>query len=133
MPETLTMRFSLEDVSLSAITNTGVWLQELAAAVPGWPACSLPPRKSRRHGGMRLPGGRSPGWKRPILRCRTGNCSATRCAGAAPVLRVIAGQLIGFFRSLQEGLHPDSPSVNGAINRVVEGFRIHRRSPQDKS
>jgi tagatose-6-phosphate ketose/aldose isomerase len=52
---------------------------------------------------------------------------------AAPVLHVIAGQLIGFFRSLKEGLHPDSPSVNGAINRVVESFRIHRRSPQDRS
>jgi len=62
-------------------------------------------------------------------------CPGLAAAGddAAPVLHVIAGQLIGFFRSLKEGLHPDSPSTNGAINRVVESFQIHRRSPRDSA
>ena len=50
---------------------------------------------------------------------------------AAPVLHVLAGQLIAFFRSLDEGLHPDSPSADGVINRVVENFHIHR-SPREK-
>jgi tagatose-6-phosphate ketose/aldose isomerase len=61
-------------------------------------------------------------------------CPGLAAAGddAAPVLHAIAGQLIGLFRSLKEGLHPDSPSVNGAINRVVESFQIHRPSPRDR-
>jgi tagatose-6-phosphate ketose/aldose isomerase len=43
-----------------------------------------------------------------------------------PVLDVILGQLLGFFRCLKEGLHPDSPSTTGVINRVVEEFTLHR-------
>ena len=43
------------------------------------------------------------------------------------VLDVLVGQLLGFFRCRQEGLHPDSPSADGVINRVVESFTIHRR------
>ena len=60
------------------------------------------------------------------------NCPGMAEAGddAAPVLYVLVGQLIAFFRSLHEGLHPDSPSVDGTINRVVEGFHIHR-APQE--
>jgi tagatose-6-phosphate ketose/aldose isomerase len=43
-----------------------------------------------------------------------------------PVLDVILGQLLGFFRSMKEGLKPDSPSSDGVINRVVQGFKLHR-------
>jgi tagatose-6-phosphate ketose/aldose isomerase len=60
-------------------------------------------------------------------------CPGLAAAGddAAPVLHVIAGQLIGIFRSLKEGLRPDSPSVTGVISRVVESFQIHRRGSRD--
>ncbi len=44
---------------------------------------------------------------------------------SAAVLDVIVGQLLAFFRSLHDGLRPDSPSTDGVINRVVSGFRIH--------
>jgi hypothetical protein len=44
----------------------------------------------------------------------------------SPVLDVILGQLLAFFRSLKEGLQPDSPSIDDVINRVVEGFNPHR-------
>jgi tagatose-6-phosphate ketose/aldose isomerase len=45
---------------------------------------------------------------------------------AAPSLHVLIGQSIAFFKCMQHGLHPDSPSVDGVISRVVESFRIHR-------
>ncbi|MGB6686644.1 MAG: hypothetical protein WBE76_02245 [Terracidiphilus sp.] len=55
------------------------------------------------------------------------------CSGLArlgdenmPVLDVILGQLLGFFRCMKEGLQPDSPSSNGVINRVVQEFKLHR-------
>lgn len=43
-----------------------------------------------------------------------------------PVLDVILGQVLAFFRCLKEGLQPDSPSSEGVINRVVQEFKIHR-------
>jgi tagatose-6-phosphate ketose/aldose isomerase len=42
-----------------------------------------------------------------------------------PVLDVLVGQLLAFFRCLKEGLHPDSPSRSGVINRVVQEFALH--------
>ena len=45
-----------------------------------------------------------------------------------PVLHVVAGQLLAFFRCRQEGLKPDSPSEDGVISRVVEGFPLHRHA-----
>ncbi|HEY3120811.1 MAG TPA: tagatose-6-phosphate ketose isomerase, partial [Vicinamibacteria bacterium] len=45
----------------------------------------------------------------------------------APILDVVVGQLLAFFRCLDVGLHPDSPS-DGVISRVVEDFAIHHRS-----
>jgi tagatose-6-phosphate ketose/aldose isomerase len=42
-----------------------------------------------------------------------------------PVLDVLVGQLLGFFRCLKEGLHPDAPSSTGVINRVVQEFVLH--------
>lgn len=38
---------------------------------------------------------------------------------------ILPCQLIGFFKSLQLGLTPDNPSINGAISRVVEGVHIY--------
>jgi tagatose-6-phosphate ketose/aldose isomerase len=42
-----------------------------------------------------------------------------------PPVYVIAGQLLGLFKSLSLGLTPDSPSESGVIHRVVEGVRIY--------
>jgi len=42
-----------------------------------------------------------------------------------PVCSVLVGQLLGFYKSLQLGLMPDAPSVNGAISRVVKGVNIY--------
>jgi len=43
----------------------------------------------------------------------------------AAVIFVLVGQLLAFFRCLEEGLRPDSPSENGVINRVVQSFALH--------
>ncbi|MGO9241506.1 MAG: SIS domain-containing protein [Bryobacteraceae bacterium] len=48
-----------------------------------------------------------------------------------PVLDVMVGQLLAFFRCRAEGLRPDMPSA-GAISRVVNPFRIHPRKEQPK-
>ena len=42
-----------------------------------------------------------------------------------PLLEVIVGQLLAFFRCLHEGLRPDSPSEDGVISRVVPNFKLH--------
>lgn len=49
----------------------------------------------------------------------------------APVIHVIAGQLLAFFRCLEEGLRPDSPSESGVINRVVQSFKLHLPGDHD--
>jgi tagatose-6-phosphate ketose/aldose isomerase len=41
------------------------------------------------------------------------------------LLDVSIAQILGFHRCLEEGLQPDSPSVDGVISRVVGEFRIH--------
>jgi len=41
------------------------------------------------------------------------------------LLHVVAGQLLAFGRSIEEGIRPDSPSTEGIISRVVERFAIH--------
>jgi len=38
---------------------------------------------------------------------------------------VVVAQLLAFFRCLEDGLRPDSPSEGGVINRVVESFPLH--------
>jgi tagatose-6-phosphate ketose/aldose isomerase len=43
----------------------------------------------------------------------------------APVIDVLTGQLLAFFRCRALGLQPDAPSPDGIINRVVETFRVH--------
>jgi tagatose-6-phosphate ketose/aldose isomerase len=42
-----------------------------------------------------------------------------------PILNVLIGQLLAFFRCMKEGLKPDSPSASGVISRVVQGFTLH--------
>ena len=42
-----------------------------------------------------------------------------------PVCAILAGQLLGFYKSLQLGLEPDNPSVYGSISRVVKGVNIY--------
>jgi tagatose-6-phosphate ketose/aldose isomerase len=46
----------------------------------------------------------------------------------APLLDVLVGQLLAFFRCRAIGLRPDMPSEDGVISRVVGGFALHRRS-----
>jgi tagatose-6-phosphate ketose/aldose isomerase len=41
---------------------------------------------------------------------------------------VVVAQLLAFFRCLEEGLRPDSPSEDGVISRVVESFPLHTLS-----
>jgi tagatose-6-phosphate ketose/aldose isomerase len=41
------------------------------------------------------------------------------------VCSVLPAQLLGFFKSLDLGLRPDTPSTSGAITRVVEGVNIY--------
>ena len=42
-----------------------------------------------------------------------------------PVIDVLVSQLLAFFRCLNEGLRPDSPSESGIISRVVQSFALH--------
>ena len=44
----------------------------------------------------------------------------------AAVAATVVGQLLGFFRCLEEGLQPDLPAGSGAISRVVPQFRLYR-------
>jgi len=43
-------------------------------------------------------------------------------------IHVVVAQLLAFFRCLEEGLLPDSPSEEGIINRVVGKFPLHAPS-----
>jgi tagatose-6-phosphate ketose/aldose isomerase len=45
---------------------------------------------------------------------------------ALPMLDVLIGQLLAFWRCLSLGLRPDSPSREDIISRVVGDFAIHR-------
>jgi len=61
-----------------------------------------------------------------------GNDVALECPGLAdlgddnaPLIDVLAGQILGFFRCMEEKLRPDSPSEDGVISRVVQTFALH--------
>ncbi len=41
------------------------------------------------------------------------------------VAYVVAGQMLGLFKSIRMGLNPDTPSVSGNISRVVEGVKLY--------
>ncbi|HTG29855.1 MAG TPA: tagatose-6-phosphate ketose isomerase [Methylomirabilota bacterium] len=60
---------------------------------------------------------------------------AVECPGLAELgdqdsatIHVVVAQLLGFFRCLEEGLRPDSPSQDGIIQRVVGKFTLHGSS-----
>lgn len=38
---------------------------------------------------------------------------------------ILLPQILAFLASLKAGLNPDSPSVSGTVNRVVQGVRLH--------
>jgi tagatose-6-phosphate ketose/aldose isomerase len=42
-----------------------------------------------------------------------------------PVCYTLVGQLAGFYKSLQLGLQPDTPSASGTISRVVQGVTLY--------
>ncbi len=65
---------------------------------------------------------------------RTESTVAVECPGLGnlpeshtQLIFVLVAQLLAFFRSMEEGLKPDTPSENGVISRVVGSFRIHAR------
>lgn len=41
------------------------------------------------------------------------------------ICSVLPAQILAFFKSLQLGIKPDTPSATGAISRVVEGVKIY--------
>ncbi|RYZ24081.1 MAG: sugar isomerase, partial [Chitinophagaceae bacterium] len=41
------------------------------------------------------------------------------------ICSTLPAQLLGFYKSLELGLSPDSPSLNGGIHRVVQGVTIY--------
>ena len=43
----------------------------------------------------------------------------------AVLVDAVVAQLLAFFRCMQEGLHPDSPSHDNVINRVVQRFPLY--------
>jgi tagatose-6-phosphate ketose/aldose isomerase len=54
------------------------------------------------------------------------------CGGLKPLgdrnavlVDTVLAQLLAFFRCMQEGLHPDSPSRDNVINRVVQRFPLY--------
>lgn len=49
----------------------------------------------------------------------------TGCDDDLAVLDAMIAQILSFYRCLEEGLNPDSPSEGGVINRVVGEFHIH--------
>jgi len=48
------------------------------------------------------------------------------------VVSVLPAQVLGFFKSINLGLKPDSPSVNGIITRVVQGVKLYNYNDYDK-
>jgi fructoselysine-6-P-deglycase FrlB-like protein len=71
------------------------------------------------------------GEKIPAEALRNGDV-AIECSGLAELgdqdsatIHVVIAQLLGFFRCLEEGLQPDTPSEDGIIQRVVERFPLH--------
>ena len=41
------------------------------------------------------------------------------------VATIMFGQMLGFFKAIELGLRPDSPSASGAISRIVKGVKIY--------
>ena len=49
------------------------------------------------------------------------------------IVSVVPAQMIGFFKSLNLCLKPDTPSVSGTITRVVEGVEIYPFTKNSRS
>jgi tagatose-6-phosphate ketose/aldose isomerase len=49
-----------------------------------------------------------------------------------PVCYILPAQMIGYYKSLQLGMDPDSPSRSGAISRVVKGVVIYPFENKEK-
>jgi len=64
------------------------------------------------------------GVKEDLQLCMPYGTKDTSIYGLLPY--VLAGQLLGFYTSLEHGLNPDTPSVSGNISRVVEGVTIYK-------
>ncbi len=47
--------------------------------------------------------------------------------GVWTVTAIVVAQLLAFFKSVQMGYNPDSPSKSGAIHRVVQGVTIYNK------
>ena len=43
-----------------------------------------------------------------------------------PICSLVPAQLLGYYKSIEVGLNPDSPSESGAIHRVVQGVKIYK-------
>jgi tagatose-6-phosphate ketose/aldose isomerase len=50
---------------------------------------------------------------------------AATTAAFHSLLHVAVGQVLAYYRCLQEGLKPDAPSATGIIHRVVQKFQLH--------
>ncbi|MEO8582416.1 MAG: SIS domain-containing protein [Flavitalea sp.] len=63
----------------------------------------------------------------PILQAQVilGADSAPLSVHFLPVCSILPAQLLGLYKSLNLGLEPDTPSISGAISRVVEGVIIY--------
>ncbi len=59
------------------------------------------------------------------LKIVTGNGAGRLAEGFSAIAQVVVAQMLGFFKSLQLGLSPDSPSKSGTITRVVRGVRLY--------
>jgi D-galactosamine 6-phosphate deaminase/isomerase len=75
--------------------------------------------------GADLPGGLSAG---PGVLLVDGGTGSPCPDEDLTVLDAVVGQLLAFFRCLDAGHRPDSPSEASVITRVVSGFEIHRRN-----
>jgi tagatose-6-phosphate ketose/aldose isomerase len=49
-----------------------------------------------------------------------------------PVVSVLPAQILGFYKSINLGLKPDSPSDSGMIHRVVQGVKIYPYKDNNK-
>jgi tagatose-6-phosphate ketose/aldose isomerase len=75
--------------------------------------------------GAEVPAAMAAGKETVVLDC------GSRASGAdedLTLLDALVGQLLAFFRCLEAGYRPDSPSEGDVITRVVSGFEIHRRN-----
>lgn len=59
------------------------------------------------------------------LKIITGNAHVNLDEEFLAVCNILPAQLLGYFKSLQLGINPDSPSASGAISRVVKGVEIY--------